>query len=201
MMMNFWLDRGMAGFRNNAIINIKKKLPFRDYEPDRADGLCDIGKMLEEAEGIGEFLGEMNRETFDKYNDFSPELCGKEGRGDLNEEVTAEMYKEVVFDSQLRTGEIGFLSNIIENHDEPRGVSRYIPKADLSDKSKKALAAVYFFLRGIPFIYQGQEIGMETVHFRTLMPMMISARWMITGCVWMRAARRSRHLNWRTGSA
>lgn len=111
------------------------------------------------------------------------------------------MYKEVVFDSQLRTGEIGFLSNIIENHDEPRGVSRYIPKADLSDKSKKALAVVYFFLRGIPFIYQGQEIGMETVHFRTLMPMMISARWMITGCVWMRAARRSRHLNWRTGSA
>ena len=50
------------------------------------------------------------------------------------------MYKEVVFDSQLRTGEIGFLSNIIENHDEPRGVSRYIPKADLSKKKKKALS-------------------------------------------------------------
>lgn len=65
------------------------------------------------------------------------------------------MYKEVVFDSQLRTGEIGFLSNIIENHDEPRGVSRYIPKADLSDKSKKALAAVYL----------GQEIGMENCAF------------------------------------
>lgn len=48
------------------------------------------------------------------------------------------MYKEVVFDSQLRTGEIGFLSNIIENHDEPRGVSRYIPKADLSDKNQKS---------------------------------------------------------------
>ena len=75
------------------------------------------------------------------------------------------MYKEVVFDSQLRTGEIGFLSNIVENHDEPRGVSRYIPKADISDKSKKALAAVYFFLRGIPFIYQGQEIGMENCAF------------------------------------
>lgn len=75
------------------------------------------------------------------------------------------MYKEVVFDSQLRTGEIGFLSNIIENHDEPRGVSRYISKADLSDKNKKALAAVYFFLRGIPFIYQGQEIGMENCAF------------------------------------
>lgn len=75
------------------------------------------------------------------------------------------MYKKVIFDSQLRTGEIGFLSNIIENHDEPRGVSRYIPADDLSEQSKKALAAVYFFLRGIPFIYQGQEIGMENCAF------------------------------------
>lgn len=193
-MMNFWLERGVAGFRIDAIINIKKKLPFRDYEPDRADGLCDIGKMLAEAEGIGTFLEEMKRETFAKYDafsvgevfndkeseireyigedghfsskfDFSPELCGKKGRWDLNEDVTAEMYKNVIFDSQLRTGEIGFLSNIIENHDEPRGVSRYIPADDLSEQSKKALAAVYFFLRGIPFIYQGQEIGMENCAF------------------------------------
>lgn len=193
-MMNFWLERGVAGFRIDAIINIKKKLPFRDYEPDRADGLCDIGKMLAEAEGIGTFLEEMKRETFAKYDafsvgevfndkeseirdyigddghfsskfDFSPELCGKNGRWDLNEDVTAEMYKNVIFDSQLRTGEIGFLSNIIENHDEPRGVSRYIPADDLSEQSKKALAAVYFFLCGIPFIYQGQEIGMENCAF------------------------------------
>lgn len=193
-MMNFWLERGVAGFRIDAIINIKKKLPFRDYEPDRADGLCDIGKMLAEAEGIGTFLEEMKRETFAKYDafsvgevfndkeseireyigedghfsskfDFSPELCGKNGRWDLNEDVTAEMYKNVIFDSQLRTGEIGFLSNIIENHDEPRGVSRYIPADDLSEQSKKTLAAVYFFLRGIPFIYQGQEIGMENCAF------------------------------------
>lgn len=193
-MMNFWLERGVAGFRIDAIINIKKKLPFRDYEPDRADGLCDIGKMLAEAEGIGTFLEEMKRETFAKYDafsvgevfndkeseireyigedghfsskfDFSPELCGKNGRWDLNEDVTAEMYKNVIFDSQLRTGKIGFLSNIIENHDEPRGVSRYIPADDLSEQSKKALAAVYFFLRGIPFIYQGQEIGMENCAF------------------------------------
>lgn len=193
-MMNFWLERGVAGFRIDAIINIKKKLPFRDYEPDRADGLCDIGKMLAEAEGIGTFLEEMKRETFAKYDafsvgevfndkeseireyigedghfsskfDFSPELCGKNGRWDLNEDVTAEMYKNVIFDSQLRTGEIGFLSNIIENHDEPRGVSRYIPADDLSEQSKKALAEAYFFLRGIPFIYQGQEIGMENCAF------------------------------------
>ena len=134
-MMNFWLERGVAGFRIDAIINIKKKLPFRDYEPDRADGLCDIGKMLAEAEGIGTFLEEMKRETFAKYDafsvgevfndkeseireyigedghfsskfDFSPELCGKNGRWDLNEDVTAEMYKNVIFDSQLISSKI-----------------------------------------------------------------------------------------------
>ena len=59
--------------------------------------------------------------------------------------------------------DIGFLSNIIENHDEPRGVSRYIPEGDCCIESKKMLAALNFMLRGLPFIYQGQELGMENV--------------------------------------
>ena len=70
-MINWWLDRGIAGFRLDAIINIKKKLPFKDYEPDRNDGLANIGKMLEEAEGIGEYLEEMKHETFEKYDAFT----------------------------------------------------------------------------------------------------------------------------------
>ena len=85
-----------------------------------------------------------------------------------HEKVTAEMYKKAIFESQTRTGSIGFLSNIIENHDEPRGVSRFIPAEDLCDTSKKALACAYFFLRGIPFIYQGQEIGMENCRFDSI---------------------------------
>ena len=196
-MMNWWFERGIAGFRIDAIINIKKKLPFCDYEPDRDDGLVSIVRMLEDAEGIGEFLEEMKHETFDKYDaftvgevfnekdselrefigedghfsskfDFAPEMCGKGGAWYEHENVTPEMYKNAIFDSQLRVADIGFLSNIIENHDEPRGVCRYIPDGDLNDTSKKALAAVYFFLRGIPFIYQGQEIGMENCPFESI---------------------------------
>lgn len=196
-MMNWWFERGIAGFRIDAIINIKKKLPFCDYEPDRDDGLVSIVRMLEDAEGIGEFLEEMKHETFDKYDaftvgevfnekdselrefigedghfsskfDFAPEMCGKGGAWYEHESVTPEMYKNAIFDSQLRVADIGFLSNIIENHDEPRGVCRYIPEGDLSDTSKKALATVYFFLRGIPFIYQGQEIGMENCPFENI---------------------------------
>lgn len=196
-MMNWWFERGIAGFRIDAIINIKKKLPFCDYEPDRDDGMVSIVRMLEDAEGIGEFLEEMKHETFDKYDaftvgevfnekdselrefigenghfsskfDFAPEICGKGGVWYEHETVTPEMYKNAIFDSQLRVADIGFLSNIIENHDEPRGVCRYIPDGDLNDTSKKALAAVYFFLRGIPFIYQGQEIGMENCPFENI---------------------------------
>ena len=196
-MMNWWFERGIAGFRIDAIINIKKKLPFCDYEPDRDDGLVSIVRMLDDAEGIGEFLEEMKHETFDKYDaftvgevfnekdselrefigedghfsskfDFAPEMCGKGGAWYEHESVTPEMYKNAIFDSQLRVADIGFLSNIIENHDEPRGVCRYIPEGDLNDTSKKALAAVYFFLRGIPFIYQGQEIGMENCPFESI---------------------------------
>lgn len=196
-MMNWWFERGIAGFRIDAIINIKKKLPFCDYEPDRDDGLVSIVRMLDDAEGIGEFLEEMKHETFDKYDaftvgevfnekdselrefigenghfsskfDFAPEICGKGGAWYEHETVTPEMYKNAIFDSQLRVADIGFLSNIIENHDEPRGVCRYIPEGDLNDTSKKALAAVYFFLRGIPFIYQGQEIGMENCPFESI---------------------------------
>lgn len=194
----WWLDKGLGGFRIDAIINIKKALPFRSYEPDREDGLCGIGTMLKEAEGIGTFLSEMRDRTFQKYDAFTvgevfdekPEeikdFIGENGyfssMFDFNATVfgsgengwydarpiTPDDYKKCCFESQARTGSIGFLSNIIENHDEPRGASRYIPEKDCCPQSKKLLAALYFMLRGIPFIYQGQELGMENAPFTSI---------------------------------
>lgn len=191
--INWWLEKGLGGFRIDAIINIKKALPLRSYEPDRDDGLCSIQAMLKEAKGIGTFLGEMRDRTFKKYDAFSvgevfdekpeeiPDFIGDDGyfssMFDFNETIfghsekgwydavpiTPDDYKQCCFASQAKVGDIGFLSNIIENHDEPRGVSRYIPEGDCCDKSKKMLAALNFMLRGIPFIYQGQELGMENL--------------------------------------
>lgn len=191
--INWWLDKGLGGFRIDAIINIKKALPFRDYEADREDGLCSIGAMLKEAKGIGEFLGEMRDRTFKKYDAFAvgevfnekpeeiPEFIGDDGyfssMFDFNEAIfggsekgwydrkpiTPDDYKKCCFDAQAKVGGIGFLSNIIENHDEPRGVSHYIPEGDCCVESKKMLAALNFMLRGLPFIYQGQELGMENI--------------------------------------
>ncbi len=196
--INWWLEKGLAGFRIDAIINIKKALPFRDYAPDRSDGLCSINTMLKDAEGIGAFLGEMRDRTFSVYDafsvgevfnekpevipdfigdggyfstmfDFNEAIFGQSGKGWYDAEpITPEDYKNCCFASQKKVGDIGFLSNIIENHDEPRGVSRYIPEGDCCKESKKMLAALNFMLRGLPFIYQGQELGMENIPFSSI---------------------------------
>lgn len=196
--INWWLDKGLGGFRIDAIINIKKALPMHDYEPDREDGLCSINKMLEEAAGIGEFLGEMRDRTFKPHDAFSvgevfnakdeelPDFIGNNGyfssMFDFNEtifggsekgwydckEITPDDYKRCCFETQAKMGDFGFVSNIIENHDEPRGVSHYIPEGDCCDTSKKMLAALNFMLRGLPFIYQGQELGMENIPFKSI---------------------------------
>lgn len=196
--INWWLDRGVSGFRIDAIINIKKKLPFQDYPVDRPDGLSSIHYMLQDANGVGEFLGEMRDRTFAPHDafsvgevfnekdeelpdfigdngyfssmfDFSAEIFGGSDKGWYDHTpITPDDYKKCCFTTQKRTQEIGFISNIIENHDEPRGVSRYIPEGDLSLHSKKLLATVYFMLKGMPFIYQGQEIGMENLSFQSI---------------------------------
>ncbi len=196
--INWGLEKGLAGFRIDAIINIKKALPFRDYAPDRSDGLCSINTMLKDAEGIGAFLGEMRDRTFSVYDafsvgevfnekpevipdfigdggyfstmfDFNEAIFGQSGKGWYDAEpITPEDYKNCCFASQKKVGDIGFLSNIIENHDEPRGVSRYIPEGDCCKESKKMLAALNFMLRGLPFIYQGQELGMENIPFSSI---------------------------------
>lgn len=204
-MINWWLDRGLAGFRIDAIINIKKALPFRNYAPDRADGLCSIHTMLREATGVGEFLGEMRDRTFAPHNAFTvgevfgekeeelPDFIGKNGYFSTmfdfseaiwgsspagwhaNQGITPDAYQSCLFSAQKKFNAVGFISNIIENHDEPRGATHYIPAADrkqmderMLTTAKKALATVYFLAKGLPWIYQGQEIGMENLPLHSI---------------------------------
>lgn len=197
-MINWWLEKGLSGFRIDAIVNIKKDLRFADFPVADQNGLSDLSNMLEAAQGLGEFLYEMKEETFKKYDAFTvgevfndkegelPNYIGDDGyfssMFDFHEtvfgqgehgwydrrEITGEDYKNCCFTAQEKVGNIGFLSNIIENHDEPRGVSHYLPREDCCDTSKKMLAAMNFMLRGLPFIYQGQELGMTNVDFKSL---------------------------------
>ena len=69
--IRWWMEKGIGGFRIDAIINIKKPAVFRDYPADREDGLSTVHNMLREAEGIGEFLGEMRDKAFAPYDAFT----------------------------------------------------------------------------------------------------------------------------------
>ncbi|MFI3214244.1 MAG: alpha-glucosidase [Eubacteriales bacterium] len=195
--INWWLDKGLGGFRIDAIINIKKALPFKHYPADREDGLSDIRCMLRDAHGIGEFLQEMKERTFDLYDafsvgevfdsneplanfiakdgyfssmfDFNTTIIGASGKGWHDHKgIKPSEYIEAVFESQEAVKEFGFLANIIENHDEPRGCSRYLPDGICTERGKKMLALTSFMARGIPFIYEGQEIGMENTEFSNI---------------------------------
>lgn len=190
-MIRWWLEKGVAGFRIDAIINIKKDPNFPDFPADGPDGLASCTKMVEEVEGVGELLEELRQKAFDPYQaftvaevfnmreeelkefvgenghfstmfDFSTHLLtgGEHGWYDAKPVKFSE-WKKTVIESQLEVQNVGFLANIIENHDEPRGASTYLPEYAVNPRGIKMLAAVNILLRGLPFLYQGQEIGMR----------------------------------------
>lgn len=197
-MINWWLDKGIAGFRIDAIINIKKDLEWRSLPSDRENGLVPVLESLVNAQSIEPFLHELNERTFAKYNaftvgevfnetdeelhffigkdgvfssifDFKQTCLGQEGKGWFDHALpTADELKESIFQAHERADSIGVLSTIIENHDEPRGVSHYIVEGPVNDTSKKALGTIQVLRKGIPFIYQGQEIGMENQIFESV---------------------------------
>ncbi|WP_314837198.1 alpha-glucosidase [uncultured Streptococcus sp.] len=197
-MINWWLDKGIAGFRIDAIINIKKDLEWRSLPSDRDNGLVPVPESLVNAQPIEPFLQELKERTFAKYNaftvgevfnetddelhffigkdgvfssifDFKQTMLGQEGKGWFDHSLpTADELKESIFQAHERGDSIGVLSTIIENHDEPRGVSHYIAEGPVNDTSKKALGTIQVLRKGIPFIYQGQEIGMENQVFESV---------------------------------
>lgn len=197
-MINWWLDKGIAGFRIDAIINIKKDLEWRSLPSDRDNGLVPVPESLVNAQPIEPFLKELKERTFAKYNaftvgevfnetdeelhffigkdgvfssifDFKQTMLGQEGKGWFDHSLpTADELKESIFQAHERADSIGVLSTIIENHDEPRGVSHYIAEGPVNDTSKKALGTIQILRKGIPFIYQGQEIGMENQVFESV---------------------------------
>ena len=77
-------------------------------------------------------------------------------------------WRSTIINSQLTIQKCGMEANIIENHDEPRGASRFLPEYAQNPAGIKMLGTVSVLLRGIPFVYQGQEIGMMNAKWNSI---------------------------------
>ena len=197
-MINWWLEKGLSGFRIDAIINIKKDLDFPDFAPDGKDGLASCWKMVESVDGVGKLLEDLKKSTFEKYDAFTvgevfnmkpdelPEFIGETGHFSTIFDFSAHTltdgehgwydapklefakWRATIIQAQLETQKYGFKANIIENHDEPRGASRFLPSYAQTPDGIKMLGTISLLLRGIPFIYQGQEIGMRNAKWSSM---------------------------------
>ena len=190
-MVNYWLEKGIAGFRVDAINSIKKDARYLDLPVDGADGMAYNVEYTLNQPGIEEFLSELAKETFKKYNAMTVaetpmleyerynDFIGDDGfftmifdfsyadldmtKGgfyySLRDIPTIEL-RDAIFESQLTQQKYGWGAPFLENHDLPRSLNKFFGEK-ANETNAKLLTNVFFFLRGTPFIYQGQEIGMD----------------------------------------
>lgn len=186
-MMNFWIDKGIGGFRMD-VIDMIGKIP---------DQLIDTNGPR-----LHDYIKEMNQASFGKHDlltvgetwGATPEIAKQYSNPD-NQELSMvfqfehiglqhkpdspkwEYEKELdvsalkaIFNkwqTELELGQ-GWNSLFWNNHDLPRILSMWGDTGVYREKSAKALAILLHLMRGTPYIYQGEEIGMTNYPFRTL---------------------------------
>jgi alpha-glucosidase len=197
-MINWWLDKGIDGFRVDAISHINKEEGLEDMPNEMGLKYVPSFDKHMNVNGIHKYLQELKEETFSKYDIMTVgEANGvkAEDKEDLDEWVGEEKGKfNMVFQfehlslwdaGKKKKLDIVELKNVlskwqkglenkgwnalfIENHDQPRRVSTWGNDAQYWYESATALGAMYFLMQGTPFIYQGQEIGMTNVKFNSI---------------------------------
>jgi len=193
--VNWWLDKGIDGYRVDAISHIKKAPGFPDLpNPDGLDYVSSFPYHLNQP-GIQTFLEELHRETFAKYDimtvgeangvstadadEWVGEKNGKfnmifqfEANGLWGQDTDGKLdllsLKKVYTRWQEALQGTGWNALFLENHDLPRSVSVWGDDQNYWLESSKALATLFFFMQGTPFIYQGQEIGMTNAKFDSI---------------------------------
>ncbi len=193
-MVNWWLDKGIDGYRVDAISHIKKAPGLPDlYNPDNLDYVPSFPYMMN-VHGIDEFLTELADKTIKNYDIMTVGEANGVGLDDADKWVGEDGYFNMIFqfeflslwnkDDQDKVDIIalkkvlskwqkglegrGWNALFIENHDQPRRVSSWGNDKRYWKESAKMLASMYFLMKGTPFIYQGQEIGMTNVQFPSI---------------------------------
>ncbi|MFW6018645.1 MAG: glycoside hydrolase family 13 protein [Halapricum sp.] len=195
-MVTWWLDKGIDGFRMDVINLLSKPEEYPDGEVDGSpigsehfvDGpriheylrelyeetfadydVMTVGEMVDlDVETANAYLGEDGDGLdmafhFDHMSlDFGPD-----GRWDIGEWSVSD-FEEVFTEWQTGLDETSWDGIYWENHDQPRVVSRFGDDEQYRYESATMLATLLFGLRGTPYVYQGQEIGMTNADFESL---------------------------------
>jgi alpha-glucosidase len=194
-MMRWWLDKGIDGFRIDAISHIKKRPGLPDMPNPNNEKYVSSFAMHMNQEGIHEFLQEFKDETYANYDvmtvgeangvkteDAHLWVGEDEGKMDMvfqfehldlwdaekKKDLDVLGLKKTLTRWQKGLENNGWNALFIENHDKPRIVSTWGNDEEYWYQSATSMAAMYFLMQGTPFIYQGQELGMTNVQFPSI---------------------------------
>lgn len=195
----FWLAKGVGGFRIDAVPYIKKPQDYANGPVNPATGFAPIHNATANTEGILDFLHEFKQEVQGDRDIFTvgeangvaaqqlPLWVGKDGVFDMIFEFShldvkfadGELWyktkawrltelKQTIAASQANTSSNGWYPIFLENHDQPRSIDSFLPEGADPILGAKALGMLLLTLRGTPFIYQGQELGMTNVDWTSI---------------------------------
>lgn len=192
-MICWWLDKGVDGFRVDAISHIKKKARLPNLPNPKQLRYVPSFPYHMNVKGIETYLTELANQTFRKYDIMTvgeangvkaaeAEFWVGQTAGIFNmifqfehlglwqseskKSVDVVRLKRVLSKWQTKLEGVGWNALYIENHDQPRAVSTWGDDQAFWYDSATCLATMYFLMKGTPFIYQGQEIGMTNVPFK-----------------------------------
>ena len=189
--MRFWLDKGVSGFRCDVI-----NLLYKASLDDGTNKMILTGsEHYISRNGTHEVLRRLRKDVLNRYDCFTVgetvfvtpsmarDLCDR-SRGELDmvfsfEHMETDQYIVKWFKRRFRAGRFAKVitkwqdalewnANYFENHDQPRSVSRFGNDTEYWKESAKMLAVCLLSLRGTPYIFQGQEIGMTNFDFKTM---------------------------------
>ena len=194
-MMNWWLKKGVDGFRMDVISLISKEPGLPDKEP----GINGYATFNVSANGphVHEYLQEMRQKALNNADTITVGECSgvtleeakKYARSDEKElnmvfqfehmDVDSDEHgkwtdkklylpdlKEVLNRWQKGLEEVAWNSLYWDNHDQPRVVSRWgNDSGEYRELSAKMLATCLHMMQGTPYVYQGEELGMTNMHF------------------------------------
>jgi len=197
-MINFWLDKGVDGFRMDVINYISKTpgLPDGDTTIGELMGFMGVEKYYY-GPRLNEFLHEIYENTFKKYDAFSvgetpglgmeqARLLTATEREELNMifsfdhletpghtrfddyEYDLNYYRDYMIDWILNYGNQCYMSIFYNNHDNPKMVSKITKNKRYEEAVMKLLAVMQFTLKGTPFVYQGDEMGLTNYNFTSM---------------------------------